>query len=112
MQLQIGEDSAVKLNPITPLHIEMKDNSYILLHIFLSSIYSTFANLETHLGSVVVHESPECGMRVVPTPATLLLLLPSISISTLGLRGRLRRWRRSQLRNRGNVLWDGMVERR
>ena len=69
--------------------------TYILLHIMLSRIHGTFAYLEAHLCSSIVHEVAERRLHAIrrcslPRHA----LLSGVSISALRLRGRLRRRRR------------------
>jgi hypothetical protein len=99
----------------------LRGGAYVLLHILLAGVHGALAHLEAQLGRGVVDEAAERGRYVAAVLLAghamlrlrlLLLLLLCVAIAALGLRRRLGRRGRAQLRDGRDVLGHGVVERR
>jgi hypothetical protein len=86
--------------------------THVLVNVLLARVEGRLPHLQAQLRRGVVDEAPE--RRVLAEAAALLLghaaALGAVAIAALWLRGRLRGRRGSQLGDRRDVLWDGVVD--
>lgn len=89
---------------------EDKRRTYVLLDIFLSMFEGSLSKLCGNLRRRIVHELA-IRPKDIACVGALLLLIGIAAVPLLRLRGARRRGRRSELRDRRDVLRHGMVQR-
>lgn len=89
-----------------------KGSIYSLLGVLLSCIHRAFAHLEAKLGGGIVHEAGKCGLHVIVTTTRLSASLGGRRAITVAIGGCRRWWGGTELGDGGDVLRDGMVQRR
>ena len=92
--------------------LDFQEKSHILIDIVLPNLQRALAHLKAHLCGLVVHEATECWRKAATTALSgwLSHVSAAIGAAVVALL-RLRRWR-PKLRDGGDMLGDGVVERR
>lgn len=86
--------------------------THVLIDIVLPNLERALAHLKAHLGGLIVHEATEGWRKAAATALRRLLSHVDAAVGAAVVALLRLRWWRPELRDGGDMLGDGVVERR